>query len=88
MIATIIIAGLTFVGITLSILFFPRITIKNIKIDTYWIIAIIGALLLVVTTLCPIGEIGTSWTSQTSVNPIGHKVVTTSKRAPMIAMIQ
>ena len=70
MIATIIIAGLTFIGITLSILFFPRITIKNIKIDTYWIIAIIGALLLVVTTLCPISEIGISWTSQTSVNPI------------------
>ena len=70
MIATIIIAGLTFIGITLSILFFPRITIKNIKIDTYWVIAIIGALLLVVTTLCPIKEIGTAWTSKTSVNPI------------------
>ena len=70
MIATIVIAGLTFIGITLSILFFPRITIKNIKIDTYWVIAIIGALLLVITTLCPIKEIGTAWTSKTSVNPI------------------
>ena len=70
MIATIIIAGLTFIGITLSILFFPRIRIKNIKIDTYWVIAIIGALLLVVTTLCPIKEITTSWTSSTAVNPL------------------
>ena len=70
MIATIIIAGLTFIGITLSILFFPRIRIKNIKIDTYWVIAIIGALLLVATTLCPIKEIATSWTSSTAVNPL------------------
>ena len=70
MIATIIIAGLTFIGITLSILFFPRIRIKNIKVDTYWVIAIIGALLLVVTTLCPIKEIATSWTSSTAVNPL------------------
>ena len=70
MIATIIIAGLTFIGITLSILFFPRIRIKNIKIDTYWVIAIIGALLLVVATLCPIKEIATSWTSSTAVNPL------------------
>ena len=70
MIATIIIAGLTFIGITLSILFFPRIRVKNIKIDTYWVIAIIGALLLVVTTLCPIKEIATSWTSSTAVNPL------------------
>ena len=70
MIATIIIAGLTFIGITLSILFFPRIRVKNIKIDTYWVIAIIGALLLVVTTLCPVKEIATSWTSSTAVNPL------------------
>ena len=70
MIATIIIASLTFIGITLSILFFPRIRIKNIKIDTYWVIAIIGALLLVVTTLCPTKEIATSWTSSTAVNPL------------------
>ena len=70
MIATIIIASLTFVGITLSILFFPHIKIKNIKLDTYWMIALVGALLLVATTLCPISEIVESWTSNTAVNPI------------------
>ena len=70
MIATIVIASLTFVGITLSILFFPHIRIKNIKLDTYWMIALVGALLLVATTLCPISEIVESWTSNTAVNPI------------------
>ena len=70
MIATIIIAGLTFIGITLSILLFPHIRIKNIKLDTYWLIAIVGAVILVATTLCPIDEIVSSWTSTTAVNPL------------------
>ena len=70
MIATIIISGITFLGITLSILFFPHIKVKRITIDTYWLIAILGAIILVATTLCPIKEIGASWTSSTAVNPL------------------
>ena len=70
MVATIIISGITFLGITLSILFFPHIKIKNIKIDTYWIVALVGAIILVATTLCPINQIVTSWTSKTAVNPL------------------
>ena len=70
MIATIIISGITFLGITLSILFFPHIKIKRVTIDTYWLIAILGAIILVTTTLCPIKEIGASWTSSTAVNPL------------------
>ena len=70
MIATIIIASLTFIGITLSILFFPHIRIKNIKLDTYWMIAILGAVILVTATLCPIDKIKVSWTSSNAVNPL------------------
>ena len=70
MIATIIISSITFIGITLSILFFPHIKIKSIKLDTYWIIALLGAIILVATTLCPIEQITSSWTSNTAVNPI------------------
>ena len=70
MVATIVISGITFLGITLSILLFPHIKIKNITIDTYWLIAILGAVILVATTLCPIQEIGASWTSSTAVNPL------------------
>ena len=70
MIATIIICGITFLGITLSILFFPHIKIKGIKIDTYWLIALLGAVILVTSLLCPIKEITASWTSKSAVNPI------------------
>ena len=77
MIATIIICGITFIGITVSILFFPHIRIKNIKIDTYWLIALLGAIVLVATTLCPIHEITDSWTSSNAVlvpgaHPLGR----------------
>ena len=70
MIATVVISGITFLGITLSILFFPHIKIKHITIDTYWLIALLGAVILVAATLCPIDEITSSWTSESAVNPI------------------
>ena len=70
MVWTIVISGLTFIGITLSILLFPHIKIKRIKLDTYWLIALLGAILLVATTLCPIDQIVSSWTSKTAVNPL------------------
>ena len=70
MVWTIVISSLTFVGITLSILLFPHIRIKRVKLDTYWLIALLGAILLVATTLCPIDQIVSSWTSKTAVNPL------------------
>ena len=70
MIWTIIIAGITFIGISASILFFPHIRIKKVKLDTYWIIALMGAVLIVATTLCPISEIKDSWTNNNAVNPL------------------
>ena len=70
MIATIVISVITFLGITLSTLFFPRIKLGKINLDTYWIVAIIGALILVIAQLCPIGEIKNSWTSSAAINPL------------------
>ena len=70
MIWTIVICGLTFLGISLSVLFFPHIKIKKVKLDTYWMIALLGAVLLTATTLCPIDQIVSSWTNSSAVNPI------------------
>lgn len=70
MIATIIISVITFLGITLSTLFFPRIKLGKFYIDTYWIIALLGALILVIATLCPFEEIKNSWTSSAAINPL------------------
>lgn len=61
---------LTIISIIVSILFFPTIKIKNLTISTYWPIALIGALLLIVTNSIDINTIANSFTSNDSMNPI------------------
>ena len=46
MIATIVISCITFLAVTLSILFFPKIRIGKFHISTYWVIALVGAITL------------------------------------------
>ncbi len=70
MIPTIIISVITFVLITTSILFFPKIKIGKIQLQTYWIIALISAIILLATSLAPLGEVWKQLTSNSSVNPI------------------
>ena len=70
MIPTIIISIITFVSITLSILFFPNIKIGKIKLSTYWIIALIGAVLLLIFGFAPIKDTFNQLVSNTSVNPL------------------
>ncbi len=70
MIATLIISITTFILITLSILFFPMIRIKNFKIGTYWIIALIGALILIIFRLVPFENVFNELTSDSKINPL------------------
>ena len=70
MIATLVISCLTFITITLSILFFPKIRIGKISISTFWIISLVGASILLIFQLVPIKEVFTQLTSNTSINPI------------------
>ena len=70
MIPTIIISTITFVSITLSILFFPSIKVGKIKLGTYWIIALIGASLLLAFSFAPIKNVWEQLTNHTTVNPI------------------
>lgn len=70
MIPTLIIAITTFVLITCSILFFPHIVIKKIRIDTYWIIALVGALALLIANLAPIQLVWDEINSDKSINPL------------------
>ena len=70
MIPTIIIAITTSILIVLSILFFPHIKIKNIVIDTYWIVALVGAIFLLSFGLSPLEEVGKQLTGGTTINPL------------------
>ena len=70
MIPTIVISVTTFLLITLSILFFPTVKVGKIKLGTYWIIALIGAVTLLAFSFAPIKEVATQLTANTSVNPL------------------
>ena len=70
MIPTIVIASITFIAVTLSILFFPRIKVGRFHISTYWVIALIGAIILLSFQFAPIKEVFKELTSDTSINPL------------------
>ena len=70
MIPTIIIASITFVSVILSILFFPHIKIGRFRLDTYWMIALLGAIILLVFSFAPIKEVGNQLVSNAAINPI------------------
>ena len=48
MVPAIFISVLTCIILILSVLFFPKIKIKKIEINAYWVIALIGALSLLI----------------------------------------
>jgi len=70
MIPTIIISVITFILITLSILFFPRIKLKKINISSYWLIATLGAIVLLISSLSPIGEVWKELSNNNAINPL------------------
>ena len=72
---TLSICGATCLSIIMSILFFPNITIKKIKISTYWVIALIGAILLFVFKCASLNQFGAELISDKAVNPLKILVI-------------
>ncbi len=70
MIPTIIIACTTFLLVILSILFFPHVRIGKIRLSTYWMIALFGAIILLSVGYAPIKEVWNQLTSNNSINPL------------------
>ncbi|MBO5927804.1 MAG: hypothetical protein J6Q32_03025 [Clostridia bacterium] len=70
MTAVIIIGALTAVGVTASVLKFPNIKIGKIKLDSYWVIALIGAIFMLCFGGIGLKELLKEFTANTSVNPI------------------
>lgn len=70
MIPAIIITGITCLILILSILFFPKIKIKHIQIDTYIVVALLGAIVMLACNIIPLDVLKEKLFSNTSVNPI------------------
>ena len=70
MIPTLIICLLTFVLVTLSILFLPKIKLGKVTLSTYWVVALLGAILLIAHGYAPIKDVWNQLTSNTAINPL------------------
>ena len=69
-IGSVIISVITIIFLILSVLFKPTIKIKNLELQTFWIVTLIGALLLILFKMIPLKELFNSLTQSSSVNPL------------------
>lgn len=67
---TIIICSVTALLVMLSVLIKPEFSLGKLKLGTYWVVAFIGAIILLVTGCLPFGELIGGLTQNTSVNPL------------------
>ena len=70
MTATLIISITTCLTIVVTTLVKPNLKIKGVTINFYWIIALIGALILLCSTLVGLDEFWSGLTANTGINPI------------------
>lgn len=70
MISTFIISALTILLMTLSFFLFPQIKIKNKKFDTYWMITLLGAILILLTHFNEDATILKLFIENNSTNPL------------------
>lgn len=70
MLVPIIIFAVTVALMTAGILFFPKIPLGRLKIDTYWVIALIGAAAMLIFGKADVPAVGRALIADTAVNPV------------------
>ena len=70
MIPTIVISSITFVTIILSLFLFPKVKIGKRFFNTYWMIALLGAVILLAFSLAPAKEVWSELIADTKINPL------------------
>lgn len=70
MIPTLVICGATGVGVFLSVLIKPEVSVGRVKLGTYWLISAVGALVLLCMGAVPLSYVGRELTAASSVNPV------------------
>lgn len=70
MIPTIIIALITFIVTIVSIFLFPKIKLGKIQISTFWIVALLGAIAMLIAQSVSFEDVFNGLTSDTKINPL------------------
>ena len=66
----IIVGGLSCLCMILGVLFFPQIKIKQFKVDSYWVIVLIGALVMIIAGGVDFKYLCSELVKDSSINPI------------------
>lgn len=70
MIFTIIVVAITCLTMILSVLFFPKMKIGKLKIDSYWVIVLVGALILLFSGEANYITVGQALVADNAINPL------------------
>ena len=70
MITAIVICAVTVVLMISSILFFPKLRIKKFNISLYWVISLIGAIVLLIVKNDHVAAVGQAMIADTAINPL------------------
>lgn len=70
MIPSIIICATACVTMIAGVLFFPNIRLGRLKLDSYWVVALLGALVLLLTGQIAPADAGAALIADTAINPI------------------
>ena len=70
MLTSIIISIITIIALIISIIFIPSIKIKKVEFQTFWIVAVVGALLIILTKCITVEEAINAIIDKNGINPI------------------
>lgn len=70
MITPTIIVGITCLVMILSVLYIPQIKLGKIKLDTYWVVVTIGAIIILLSNLIDVKFLIDTLTANSSINPL------------------
>lgn len=70
MYVAIAIAAATCIAMIAAVLFFPKLKIGKFSVSSYWVVTLIGALLLLLTKTVSIGTVGSALIADNAINPI------------------
>ncbi len=70
MLPTVLICAITCLTMIMAILFFPKLKLGKVVLDTYWLITLAGALLLILSKMTKLETIGAALVADTAINPL------------------
>ena len=70
MIATVVISVLTCLGLLVSILFFPKIKTNRFEFNTFWLVCLLGAGLILLCNGVTVDDVKQGLFENSSINPI------------------